>query len=41
MGQSQENGQNNVNLWSVDANGNDLQQITDSPFVESMQGVLH
>lgn len=41
MGQSQENGQNNVILWSVDANGNDLQQITDSPFAESMQGVLH
>ncbi len=30
-----------VNLWSVDANGNDMQQITDSSGTEYMQDVLY
>lgn len=37
----QENGQNNINLWSVDANGNDLQQFTNSSGTEFLQGVLY
>lgn len=37
----QEDGSNNLNLWSVDFNGKDLQQITDMSGPEFMQGVLH
>ena len=36
----QENGQNNMNLWSIDANGNDLQQITDTSGSDAIMGVL-
>lgn len=36
----QENGQGNVNIWSIDANGNDLQQITDTTGNDSMMDVL-
>ena len=37
----QENGQNDINLWSIDANGNDMRQLTDIGGTEFMQGVLH
>ncbi|WP_154856886.1 TolB family protein [Cyclobacterium xiamenense] len=33
--------QDNSNLWSIDANGNDLQMVTDTPGDELMIGVLH
>ncbi|WP_209330014.1 TolB family protein [Lunatimonas salinarum] len=36
----QENGQNNQNIWSIDANGNDLQQITSDSPNETVNGVL-
>lgn len=37
----QENGQNNINLWSIDANGADMQQVTNLSGTEFLQGVLH
>ncbi len=39
--QGQLNGTNRSNLWTIDANGNDLQQLTDSPQNIFMQSVLH
>lgn len=36
----QENGQNNINIWSIDANGNDMRQLTNLPGNELLQGVL-
>ncbi len=36
----QENGQNNSNIWTIDANGNDLQQLTSDSANETVKGVL-
>lgn len=36
----QENGQNNFNIWSIDVNGNDLQQITNTSGNDTVKGVL-
>src|SRR5690606_13964772 len=36
----QENGQNNFNIWSIDVNGNDLQQITSTSGNDTVKGVL-
>jgi len=33
------NGQDNWNIWSIDANGSDLQQITDTPGDETMRSL--
>ena len=35
------NGTTSLNLWTIDANGNDLQQLTDVPQTIFMQNVLH
>ncbi|HKK38224.1 MAG TPA: hypothetical protein VJ949_02275 [Cryomorphaceae bacterium] len=39
--EGQENGQNNGNLWTIGADGNDLQQMTDLSGNEYLIGVLH
>ncbi len=36
----QENGQNNSNLWSADANGKDIKLVLDAPGHEFLMGVL-
>lgn len=36
----QENGQNNFNIWTIDVNGNDLQQLTTDSANETVSGVL-
>ncbi|MEZ4802323.1 MAG: hypothetical protein R2797_06085 [Gelidibacter sp.] len=36
----QENGQNNSNIWSIDANGADLQQLTNTSGNETLEGIL-
>ncbi len=37
----QENGQNNINFWSIDANGNDMQLFFEATGVKYLQGVLY